>query len=251
MQAVTHTRLCIQTAKVGAKSTGKSKMERSLKSVVKEEEAIREELKTMAPLKMSAEDWEVFNNTTVCWICKEGLWVENFLDSVAVRDPSMRKYCRQSHRKCCWAGTSKAYGQQPMAELQKRDKADDLIEKWQEDCLFCASSLRHKKLFHDTVKDHCHITGHFRGVAHVSCNKKLRLNVKKLAILVVFHNLQGYDTHLLMQEMSRAELYCQKHGNILFVQLWWIAVHRQFCIPERGLGGVGGKHVAGKERKNQ
>ena len=57
----------------------------------------------------------------------------------------------------------------------------------------------------DSVRDHCHITGKYRGAAHNACNLKLRLNPKTTAIPVVFHNLRGYDSHLLMQAISRVE----------------------------------------------
>ena len=57
----------------------------------------------------------------------------------------------------------------------------------------------------DSVRDHCHITGKYRGAAHNVCNLKLRLNPKTTAIPVVFHNLRGYDSHLLMQVMSRVK----------------------------------------------
>ena len=55
----------------------------------------------------------------------------------------------------------------------------------------------------DSVRDHCHITGKYRGAAHNACNLKLRLNPKTTTIPVVFHNLRGYDSHLLMQAISR------------------------------------------------
>lgn len=102
-----------------------------LKSVVGEEKKIREELKNEAPLKMGAVNWKKFNEAEDCWICERSLWVENFLDSVPVRDPSTGKYCGQSHRKCRWEGSSKAFGRKPRAELQKRNRFDILIEKWQ------------------------------------------------------------------------------------------------------------------------
>ena len=57
----------------------------------------------------------------------------------------------------------------------------------------------------DSVRDHCHITGKYRGAAHNACNLKLRLNPKTTAIPVVFHNLRGYDSHLLMQAISRVQ----------------------------------------------
>ena len=55
------------------------------------------------------------------------------------------------------------------------------------------------------MHDHCHITGEYRGTAHNACNLKLRLNPKITSIPVVFHNLQDYDSHLLMQAISKVE----------------------------------------------
>ena len=57
----------------------------------------------------------------------------------------------------------------------------------------------------DSVKDHCHITGKYRGAAHSACNLKLRLSPKTTTIPVVFHNLRGYDSHVLMQAISKVE----------------------------------------------
>ncbi|KAK3740268.1 hypothetical protein RRG08_031987 [Elysia crispata] len=57
----------------------------------------------------------------------------------------------------------------------------------------------------DSVRDHCHITGKYRGAAHSACNLKLWLSPKTTTISVVFHNLRGYDSHLLMQAISKVE----------------------------------------------
>ena len=46
----------------------------------------------------------------------------------------------------------------------------------------------------DKVRDHCLITGKYRGAAHKECNSKLRIPGK---LPVIFHNLQGYDSHNL------------------------------------------------------
>ena len=51
-----------------------------------------------------------------------------------------------------------------------------------------------KELNIDKVRDHCHITGKFRGAAHNKFNINLRLT-RKLSI--IFHNLQGYDGHII------------------------------------------------------
>ena len=58
--------------------------------------------------------------------------------------------------------------------------------------------------YKDSMKDHCHVTGKYRGAAHNACNLKLRLD-PKTPIPVVFHNLQRYDGHLLMQGMAQVQ----------------------------------------------
>ena len=55
----------------------------------------------------------------------------------------------------------------------------------------------------DKVRDHCHITGKFRGAAHNQCNLKLKIP-KKLAI--IFHNLKGYDGHIIFKELNNFDV---------------------------------------------
>ena len=54
----------------------------------------------------------------------------------------------------------------------------------------------------DKVKDHCHLTGRYRGAAHSKCNLAIR-NPK--FIPVVFHNLEGYDSHLFIKNLGVSE----------------------------------------------
>ena len=49
------------------------------------------------------------------------------------------------------------------------------------------------------VRDNCHISGKYRGAAHWSCNINLKISKK---IPVIFHNLKGYDSHLIFKELS-------------------------------------------------
>ena len=50
------------------------------------------------------------------------------------------------------------------------------------------------------VSDHCHVTGKFRGAAHNDCNINYKFTGR---IPVVFHNLRGYDSHLIMQAIGK------------------------------------------------
>ena len=52
------------------------------------------------------------------------------------------------------------------------------------------------------VRDHCHITGQYRGAAHNDCNLKWVISAEKLKIPVIFHNLKGYDCHFIMQNIG-------------------------------------------------
>ena len=42
------------------------------------------------------------------------------------------------------------------------------------DCSICNQKIKYK----DKVRDHCHITGKYRGAAHSKCNLKLRIPKK-------------------------------------------------------------------------
>ena len=50
------------------------------------------------------------------------------------------------------------------------------------------------------VYDHNHWTGEYRGAAHSVCNQQL-YTTKRIPIL--FHNLEGYDSHLIFQEIHK------------------------------------------------
>ena len=50
------------------------------------------------------------------------------------------------------------------------------------------------------VRDHFHITGKYRNVAHWPCNINLKISGK---LVVIFQNLRGYDSHLIFKELSK------------------------------------------------
>ncbi|CAB3983697.1 Gastrula zinc finger [Paramuricea clavata] len=65
-------------------------------------------------------------------------------------------------------------------------------------CSICGNDLGE-----DKVRDHDHVTGMYRGAAHNICNLKYRITWK---VPVVFHNLRGYDSHLIMQEIGKFKM---------------------------------------------
>ena len=62
-------------------------------------------------------------------------------------------------------------------------------------CWICGELLN----LQDRVRDHCHYTGRYRGAAHNRCNLKFS---KPNNICVFFHNLSGYDSHLIIKKLN-------------------------------------------------
>ena len=91
------------------------------------------------------------------------------------------------------------------------------------------------------VRDHCHITGNYRGSAHQDCNLKLRLSPTNIQIPVFFHNLRGYDSHFIMQqigEIAKKHVYKNKKGEECQMDI--------NCIPnnmEKYMAFMLGKHL--------
>ena len=88
-------------------------------------------------------------------------------------------------------------------------------EKFQkaEKCHICNKKYTNKDI---RVRDHCHITGKYRGSTHQECNLKLRVNPEEVKIPVIFHNLRGYDSHFIMQEIGaivKKHTYKNKKGE--------------------------------------
>ena len=76
---------------------------------------------------------------------------------------------------------------------------DELCFRLEEKCHICNKQYTEKDI---RVRDHCHITGKYRGSAHQECNLKFRVNPEEIKIPVIFHNLRGYDSHFIMQEIG-------------------------------------------------
>ena len=76
----------------------------------------------------------------------------------------------------------------------------------------------------EKVRDHCHISGKFRGAAHFSCNGNFKISKK---VPVVFHNLKGYDGHFIMKKLSNFDasidvIPCGLEKYLAFIVNRWL-----------------------------
>ena len=105
-------------------------------------------------------------------------FMENMLEEV--------KYCKKAMKK---------HFDKPL----RMTEVDEKEFKKATTCHICDKKYTEKDI---RVRDHCHITGKYRGSAHQDCNLKLRINPEEIKIPVIFHNLRGYDSHFIMQEIG-------------------------------------------------
>ena len=94
-------------------------------------------------------------------------------------------------------------------DYYKRPKPLKLTKKEQEEfdkaeiCHICDKKFYEEDRTCKMLKvraDHCHFTGKYRGAAHSSCNVESR---KPMLLPVIFHNLQGYDSHLFIKQLAK------------------------------------------------
>ena len=62
----------------------------------------------------------------------------------------------------------------------------------------------------DKVRNHCYVTGKFRGAAHRNCSVNFQLTKK---VPVIFHNLRGYDSHLIFNELDKFDVKIKVISN--------------------------------------
>jgi hypothetical protein len=87
-----------------------------------------------------------------------------------------------------------------ICEEEIKDKPTDhfhVTKRNKSNCITCKQDLDDET----KVRDHCHLTGKFRGAAHNRCN--LKYQVPKF-FPVLFHNLSGYDSHLFIKKLKSA-----------------------------------------------
>ena len=64
-------------------------------------------------------------------------------------------------------------------------------------CYLCGKDYTKDDIKH---RDHDHLTGQYRGSAHQTCN--MQYSYKNYKLPVIFHNLKGYDSHLIIKAFN-------------------------------------------------
>ena len=80
------------------------------------------------------------------------------------------------------------------------NKEEEHLFQQSNSCWVCKKLINHDD---EKVRDHCHVTEKFRGAAHWSCNINFQLTKK---VPVIFHNLRGYDSHLIFSELNKFDV---------------------------------------------
>ena len=89
-----------------------------------------------------------------------------------------------------------------MAFYFKKTKKDNIMKQKDEEdfgniniCRFCEKNIES-----DKVRDHCHLTGKYRGPAHSKCNINVTQKQNNF-IPFIFHNFSNYDCHLFFKRL--------------------------------------------------
>ena len=86
----------------------------------------------------------------------------------------------------------------------------------------------HMCLSEDRVRDHCHILGHFHGAAQNHCNLNYRIKPNSWKLPVLFHNLRGYDGHLIVKTLKKKNGKTRVIANNLEIYMSFSADQLQF-----------------------
>ena len=93
-----------------------------------------------------------------------------------------------------------------------------------------------RELGSDKFRDHCHLTGRYRGAAHNRCNLKYR---RLTFTPVVIHNLTNYDAHLFVKRLgySEGDISCIANNEekyISFSKQIPVSTYKKSAINEEG-----------------
>ena len=110
-----------------------------------------------------------------------------------------------------------------MAFYFKNTKKDIIMtEENEEDyrinnfCRFCERNIDC-----DKVRDHCHLTGKYRGPAHSKCNFNVTQKQSDF-IPIPFHNYSKYDSHMFFKKLVDKKKYKVENKRRVHISNIWL-----------------------------
>ena len=79
-------------------------------------------------------------------------------------------------------------------------KEEETLFQKSKNCWICKKFINNDE---EKVRDHCHTTDKFRCAAYRNCNVNSQPTEK---VAVIFHNLGGYDSHLVFNELDKFDV---------------------------------------------
>ena len=151
------------------------------------------------PIKLSHDEWQSYNNATHCYICNKEFPYGNVKFTEAKLTTNTESILDDSeHLIINNDDLTTEDSLQMLDELLAELHDPKNIAKVKREEKKQRKELNELRQFYK-VRDHDHVTGRFRGAAHMASNLRLKIQPNKTPIPVVFHNLQGYDGHLVIQ----------------------------------------------------
>ena len=130
---------------------------------------------------MTEEDKKKFAEAVTCWICKGKFAInKEKIGRLENKIVSLKE------------------------KLEKFDKKSAEYNGIQITIVKVIKAIVNEKAKANKVWDHCHITGKFRESAHSDCNLKLKIELWKTPIPVIFHNFWEYDFHLVCESVGKS-----------------------------------------------
>ena len=158
------------------------------------------------PLMMIKEEEKLFQASEKCWIC--GL---KFLEAKTEAENQTHKDKDEDE------DLEEEWFCNEFYETHKVKDEDEDEDKYERLCFhyhvhedwillqykFFEKEITEKeKKAKECVRDHCHVTGKYRGAAYRKCNLKLQIRAEKIKIPVIFHNLKGYDSDFIIEKLG-------------------------------------------------
>ena len=164
-----------------AKDDNEDVGEKFVNELLKESEDLVKIMKNIIPMNLTEEQTIQHNHASHCYLC----------NCEFGKEP--RKLFKDDEKDL------KEMLENELNEMNEKELKKLVAKDLQKQKMINKENYNYKK-----VRDHDHLTGEYRGAAHSICN--LKYSWRHIKIPVVFHNLKGYDSHLIIKSFKNKDL---------------------------------------------